>query len=89
MILKGSEIIEGGSMTIPIDIRVLETTMSMIRNGRKIKKPIRNARLSSLVMNAGTTISKLRSVRSSGTVIRSSSGRRSLAIVRNIAASSV
>ena len=40
MILKGNEIIEGGSIIIPIDIRVLETTISMIRKGIKSKKPM-------------------------------------------------
>ena len=33
IILKGREIMEGGSITMPMDIRVLETTMSMMRKG--------------------------------------------------------
>ncbi len=43
----------GGSIIMPIDISVEATTMSIIRNGRKIRKPIWNAVLSSLMMNAG------------------------------------
>jgi hypothetical protein len=39
-ILKGRDIIMGGSIIIPIDINVLETTISITRNGRYIKKPI-------------------------------------------------
>ncbi len=31
--LNGSEIITGGNMNIPMDIRVLATTMSIIKNG--------------------------------------------------------
>ncbi len=31
--LKGVEIMEGGSITMPMDISVLETTMSMMRKG--------------------------------------------------------
>ena len=38
---------------MPIDINVDETTRSMIRNGRKIRKPIWKAVLSSEMMNAG------------------------------------
>ena len=43
----------GGSIIMPIDISTDETTRSMIRNGRKIRKPIWNAVLSSEMMNAG------------------------------------
>ena len=32
--LKGSEIITGGSISMPIEIVTLATTMSRIRNGR-------------------------------------------------------
>src|SRR3954447_14045487 len=52
-ILNGSEMKTGGSIIIPIDINVDETTRSMIRNGRKIRKPIWKAVLSSEMMNAG------------------------------------
>jgi hypothetical protein len=33
-ILNGSEIITGGNMTMPIDIRTLATTISIMINGR-------------------------------------------------------
>jgi len=52
-ILNGSEMKTGGSITMPIDISVELTTRSMTRNGRKIKKPIWKAVLSSEMMNAG------------------------------------
>jgi len=39
-ILKGRDIIIGGSIIIPIDINVLETTISITRKGRYIRKPI-------------------------------------------------
>ena len=52
-ILNGSEMKTGGSIIMPIDINVEETTRSMIRNGRKIRKPIWKAVLSSEMMNAG------------------------------------
>ena len=45
----------GGSIIMPIDISTDATTMSMTRNGRKIRKPISNARRSSLIMNAGSS----------------------------------
>ncbi len=51
--LKGSEIITGDSIIMPIDISTLATTMSMIRNGMKTMKPIWNAVFSSLVTKAG------------------------------------
>lgn len=51
--LKGNEMMTGGSIIIPIDIRILATTMSMIRNGINSRKPISNARRSSLIMKAG------------------------------------
>ena len=40
IILNGKAIIMGGSIIIPIDIRIEDVTISMIRNGKKIKKPI-------------------------------------------------
>ncbi len=56
-ILKGSEMNVGGSMIMPMLISVEETIRSMIRNGRKIRKPIWNAVLSSETMNAGISTS--------------------------------
>ena len=38
---------------MPIDIRALETTMSITTNGSRIRKPIWNAVLSSLIMKDG------------------------------------
>ena len=52
-ILNGNEMKTGGSITMPIDISVEATTRSITRNGRKIRKPIWNAVLSSLRMNEG------------------------------------
>src|SRR5690606_31954133 len=54
MILNGREMIRGESIIMPIAMRILATTMSMIRNGMKIMKPIWNAVFSSEVTNAGT-----------------------------------
>src|SRR5262249_5751240 len=54
MSLKGSEMVTGGSIIMPIDMRIEETTRSMMRNGRKRRKPISKARRSSLIMKAGT-----------------------------------
>ena len=45
--LNGIETIVGESIIMPSDIRVDDTTRSMIRNGRKIRKPIWNAVFSS------------------------------------------
>ena len=45
----------GGSITIPIDINVLETTISTSINGRKIINPAVNARFNSEVINDGMT----------------------------------
>ena len=39
--------ITGGSIIMPMLIRIEATAMSMIRNGTKIRKPISKARLSS------------------------------------------
>ena len=39
---------------MPIDMSVDATTMSMIRNGRKSRKPIWKAVFSSEIMKAGT-----------------------------------
>jgi len=51
--LKGKEIITAGSIIMPIDIKNEATTMSMMRKGRTIRKPISKAHRSSLIMNAG------------------------------------
>src|SRR3546814_574386 len=56
--LKGSEIVVGDSIIMPSASRMLATTMSITRNGRKIRKPIWNAAVSSLTVNAGTTTRK-------------------------------
>ena len=53
-ILKGSEIIAGGSIIIPIDIRVEETTKSITRKGINSINPIWKARVSSLIIKAGS-----------------------------------
>ena len=53
--LNGSEISTGESIIMPMDMSTLATTMSMMRKGMKIMKPIWNAVFSSLVTNAGTT----------------------------------
>ena len=51
-ILNGIDIVVGGSIIIPIDIRVDATTISMIRNGIYIKNPMINAIRSSFSINA-------------------------------------
>ncbi len=38
--LNGNEIIIGDNIIIPIDIKTLATTMSIIKKGIKIRKPI-------------------------------------------------
>lgn len=53
--LNGSEIIAGGSIIIPMDINVLETTISISKNGIYNKNPALNPLLSSLVIKAGIT----------------------------------
>ena len=54
IILNGSAIIIGGNIIMPIAISTDATTMSMIKNGKKTKKPISKARLNSDIMKAGT-----------------------------------
>ena len=54
-ILNGMEIIVGGSIIIPMDIRVDATTISIMINGMYIQKPIINACLSSLIIKEGIT----------------------------------
>ena len=44
--LSGKDISVGETIIIPIAMRMFETMMSMIRNGRKSRKPISNARCS-------------------------------------------
>src|SRR5664279_1827457 len=51
--LKGMEIITGDIIIMPIDISTLATTMSIIRKGMKMMKPIWKAVFSSLVTKAG------------------------------------
>ncbi|MNF14186.1 hypothetical protein D3C80_2163000 [compost metagenome] len=51
--MNGNDIMTGGSIIIPIPINTLETTISMIKNGMKIIKPIWKAVFSSLIANAG------------------------------------
>ena len=53
--LNGIEIIDGGSITIPIDISTLETIISITKNGINSKNPNKNALHISLVTNAGIT----------------------------------
>ena len=59
MSLKGIEIIIGDSIIIPIDIKTLATTRSIITNGMYIKNPIEKALFNSEVMNAGTNVVKV------------------------------
>src|SRR3990172_5443810 len=58
MILKGSEMINGDNIIIPIAINTLATTRSMIRKGMKIMNPIWNAVFNSLVTKEGTKVVK-------------------------------
>ena len=48
--------ITGGSIIMPMLIRIDATAMSMIRNGTKIRNPISKARLSSDSMKAGARV---------------------------------
>ena len=43
----------GGSIIIPIDIRIEAVTISIIKNGKNSIKPISNARRSSEIMKDG------------------------------------
>ena len=47
--------ITGGSIIMPMDIRIEATAMSMMRKGTKSRKPISKARLSSDSMKAGAS----------------------------------
>ena len=46
----------GGSITIPMDISVLDTTRSIIRKGINIRNPMVNALFSSLRIKEGTMV---------------------------------
>lgn len=65
----------GGSIIIPIDMRMEATTMSMTMNGMKMRKPISKARLSSLIIKAGMRVIVETS--------NGSAGRSCLAMSRN------
>src|SRR5579875_54792 len=67
-ILKGSEMKVGGSMIMPMLISTDETIRSMIRNGRKMRKPIWKAVFSSETMNAGISTSVGTSARVCGSL---------------------
>ena len=54
--LKGREINIGESIIIPNDIKIEAITISITKNGKKIRKPISNAVFNSEVMKAGSTI---------------------------------
>src|SRR5664279_535643 len=56
--LKGREIVTGGSIIMPMLSRMLATTMSTTRKGRKIMKPISKAVFSSLMRKAGSRHSR-------------------------------
>ena len=56
-ILKGSEIITGGSIIMPMDMSAAETTRSMMRKGMKMTKPMMNAARSSESMKDGMSVS--------------------------------
>jgi hypothetical protein len=53
MSLNGMDIMTGGSMIMPIDMRELAVTMSITINGINNNIPILKATVSSLRMNAG------------------------------------
>ncbi len=61
MILKGRDMVTGGSIIIPMDISVLATTISIMRNGMNSINPLVKARFSSLVIKAGIITSMLMS----------------------------
>ena len=56
--LKGSEISIGESIIMPSDIKIDAITISITKNGKKIRKPISKAVLSSEVINEGKTIER-------------------------------
>src|ERR1700749_3080663 len=70
--LIGTEIVDGGTISMPIASRMLDTTRSMRRNGSMMTKPMRNETRNSLSMNAGT------SCRSPTSAARAGSGLRAM-----------
>jgi len=54
--LKGVEIMTGGNMIIPMDMRIEATTISMMMKGMKSNIPILNAIVSSLSMKDGMSM---------------------------------
>ena len=54
--LNGREISIGDNIIIPRDIKIDAMTISITKNGKKIKKPISNAVFSSEVIKAGKTM---------------------------------
>ena len=56
--LNGKEINIGDNIIIPRDIRMDAITISITRNGKKIKNPISKAVFNSDVMNDGKTIER-------------------------------
>ncbi len=55
MILNGNEIATGGNIIIPMLIKILDVTMSIIKNGKNNINPISNARFNSDIIKAGMT----------------------------------
>jgi len=66
----GKAIVAGGTIIMPSDSRMLETTRSISRNGRRITKPIVNPTRSSLSMNAGISLSIATSSAREGSGVR-------------------
>src|SRR3989344_4928270 len=60
--MNGGEMVVGESIIMPMAVRMLAMTRSMMRKGRKIRNPIWNAADSSLTVKAGTTTTKSRSL---------------------------
>ena len=54
--LNGVATVAGGKNSIPIETRILATTISITRNGIKIIKPILNAVFNSLITKAGISV---------------------------------
>ncbi len=87
-ILKGSEIITGGSIIMPIDISAAATTRSITRNGIKMTNPMMKAARSSEIINAGMRVTRSTSAGLTGLaapaarVIRARSSWRVKAIIQ-------
>ena len=60
--LKGSEIITGGSIIMPALSKTLAMTISIRRKGINNRQPISNAVRNSLIINAGITMCKSKSI---------------------------